>query len=145
MAFKKWTAMALLGASLSFAGPLAPSLALAQNVPSRSLVIASPAAGASVSSPVTVSIGFAGSGSGSTMGGQHPHKGQAYLVVDAPTPAAGAAITADAEHIAFPAGQRQLSVSLPAGQHHLQVVAVNHAGDISSRVQPSAPVTITVQ
>jgi hypothetical protein len=151
MAFKKWTAMALFGGALCLAGPLVPGFAFAQNYPSRTLVIASPAAGASVSSPFTVSIGLADSGSGaagsggSAMGGQHHHGGQAYLVIDSPLPAAGDTITADAKHIAFPPGQRQLSVSLPAGQHQLQIVAANHEGEVSSRVQPSTPLTITVQ
>lgn len=145
MAFKKWSAMALFVAGLGLAGMLAPDLAPAQTNPSKILVISSPVAGASVSSPFTVSISLvAPGGGGGGMGGQH-HHGQAYLVIDAPTPPAGDMITADAAHIAFPPGQRQLTVSLSPGPHHLQIVAANRQGKVTYRVQPSAPMTITVQ
>jgi hypothetical protein len=152
MAFKKRPAVALFGAGLSLALPLAPGLALAQTgptqtsaaqtSPTRTLVISSPAAGASVPGTFTVSISLVPAGGG--MGGKHPH-GEAFLVIDAPTPAAGDMITADAAHVAFPPGEHQISVSLPPGLHHLQIVAANHKGKVTYRVAPSAPMTITVQ
>ena len=78
------------------------------------------------------------------MGGQH-HHGEAVLVIDAATPAAGDMLTADAEHIVFPPGETQLTVSLSPGLHHLQVVAATHKGKVTYKVQPSAPMTITIQ
>jgi hypothetical protein len=141
MAFKTWSAMALSVAGLSLAGPLTPSLAVAQTAPIRSLVIASPAAGATVPSPFTVAISLVPAGG---MGSKHPH-GEAILVIDAATPAAGDIIMPDADHIVFPPGQTQLTVSLSPGLHHLQVVAATHKGKVTYKVEPSAPMTITVQ
>ncbi len=142
MAFKKWSVLALFGAGFCLAGPLTPGLALAQSSPTRTLVIASPVAGASVPSPFVVSITLAPPGGG--MGGKK-HHGQAFLVIDAPIPAAGEMITADAQHIAFPPGQHQMQVSLPPGVHHLQIVAANHQGKVTYRVAPSTPMTVSVQ
>jgi hypothetical protein len=143
MAFKTWPAMALFAAGLSVAGPLMPGLAVAQTAPTRSLVITSPAAGATVSSPFTVAISLVSS-SGSPMGGQH-HHGEAILVIDAPTPAAGEMLSADSDHLIFPPGQTELTVSLPPGLHHLQIVAATHKGKVTYKVEPSAPMTVTVQ
>jgi hypothetical protein len=150
MALRKWAATMLFGAGLGLAGMLAPFLApspaLAQTAPSLALQITSPATGASVSNPVTVIVTIAplASSAGTTPAKPH-HGGQVYLVVDLPAPAAHSIITADAKHIAFPKGQQQLSVTLPAGPHQLLAVAVNHKGKVLPRVEASAPVTITVQ
>jgi hypothetical protein len=145
MVLKKWPALALLGAGLSLAVPLTLAPALAQTAPTRSLVITSPAAGATVPSPFTVSISLVSSSGGSpAMGGNH-HHGEAILVVDAPTPSPGDIITPDADHLVFPPGQTELTVSLPAGTHHLQIVAATHKGKVTYKVQPSAPLTVTVQ
>jgi hypothetical protein len=153
MAFRNGAVRTLLGSNLALAGMLAPALlasspALAQPAPSLALQITSPATGASVSNPVTVTVTFVPLGSsGGTAPATPPHHhgGQAYLVVDSPAPAARSIISADSDHIAFPKGQQQLSVTLPAGPHKLLVVAVNHKGKVMPRVQASTPITITVQ
>jgi hypothetical protein len=151
MALRKWAVTMLFGASLGFAGMLAPALlasspALAQTAPSLMLQITSPATGASVSSPVTVTVSIVPvGGSASTTPAKPHHGGQVYLVVDLPAPAAHSIVTADAKHIAFPKGQHQLSVTLPAGPHELLAVVVNHKGKVLPRVQASAPVSVTVQ
>jgi hypothetical protein len=149
MAFKSWTARGVFGAGLGLALASAAALApaLAQDNPSRSLVITSPSAGTSIADPVTVSFSLADPGAAGSAPpmGQHHHGGQAYLVIDSAAPAAGDAISADPKHIAFPTGQHQLSVNLPAGQHQLQIVLANHENEVSSHIQPSAPITVTVQ
>jgi hypothetical protein len=153
MALRKWAVRTLLGSNLALAGILAPALlaaspALAQTAPSLAMRITSPATGASVSNPVTVTVTIvpvASSAGTAPATPAHHHGGQAYLVVDLPAPAAHSMITADADHIAFPKGQQQLSVTLPAGKHELLVVAVNHKGKVVPRVQASTPITVTVQ
>jgi hypothetical protein len=144
MVLKKWPVLAVLGAAFSLAVPLTAGPALAQTAPTRSLVITSPAAGATVPSPFTVSITLVSSSGGAAMAGNH-HHGEAVLVIDVPAPVPGDMITPDADHIVFPPGQTQLSVSLPPGQHHLQIVAATHKGKVTYKVQPSAPLTVTVQ
>jgi uncharacterized cupredoxin-like copper-binding protein len=153
MTARKWAIKTVFGASLGLAGMLASGLlasspALAQAAPSLQMQITSPATGASVSNPVTVTVTFVplASSAGTTPPTKaHHHGGQAYLVVDSPAPAARSIVTADSDHIAFPKGQQQLSVTLPAGTHKLLVVAVNHKGKVLPRVQASTPITITVQ
>lgn len=158
MAFKNRAAGSVCGAGpdvalafgltfgLALAVPLAAAPALAQDNPGRVLMITAPKADGSVSDPVTVSfsLGDPSAGPGAPMGQRH-HGGQAYLVINSATPAAGDALSADPRHIAFPAGQHQLSVNLPPGQHQLQIVLANRENEVSSRIQPSAPVTVTVQ
>jgi hypothetical protein len=151
MVLKNWAAAGFVGVSLCLALPFASGRALAQSYSPPAPVIIAPAAGASVSSPLIVSFGpgnqanaSAGSGGNPQMGGQHHHGGQAYLVVDQSALAAGDAIAADPQHIAFPPGQHQINVSLAAGPHQLQIVFANHEGEVSSHIPPSAPVTVTV-
>ncbi len=160
MVVKKSAKAAAIGAcfvfAVSFAGAVLPAQAKAPHVASA---ITAPSAGASVSSPVTVAYSLsedASAGgtaapqpSGSSWPATAPQSGpkhlpQAYLVIDSPAPAAGSAIQADADHVAFPLGQYQLSVPLAAGQHQLQVVFVNRKGIVTRHFLPSAPVSISV-
>ncbi len=141
MTFRLVCSAALLVASLVLAGA---DLADAGQWVPPTPVITSPDAGASVSSPVTVTFGLQKAGSDAVKAGNHP-KMHALLVIDSPPPAPGSSVQADAEHVAFPAGQLQLSVPLTAGKHQLQVVIINKAGLVAKRVPPSAAVSISVQ
>lgn len=143
MSLKKLFGAALIGASLA---PSAALPALAQQYAPPMPVITTPVAGASVASPVTVSYSLGDGGSGQPAWGQGGHHhSHAWLVIDSATPAAGASLQADADHIAFPEGQFQLSVPLSPGKHQLQIVFINRKGMVSARIQPSAPVSVSVQ
>jgi hypothetical protein len=157
VAIKQVFRAAFFGASLAISSAALP--ALAQQYTPLAPVITAPSASASVASPVTVSYSLgdgdygqqAGGGQGGYGGGWsggsggHHHTPHAYLVIDSATPAAGSSIQADADHIAFPAGQFQLSVPLSPGQHQLQIVFINRKGQVSGHIRPSAPVSISVQ
>jgi len=82
-------------------------------------------------------------GTGLTPPGEHrPPRGPHFvLLVDAPALDAGTAFKPDAQHIAFPAGIPQMTVSLPPGQHHLMLQTLDRDGSISLRHPPE---TITV-
>jgi hypothetical protein len=77
--------------------------------------------------------------------GHHHRMPHAFLVIDSSTPVAGSQLQPDADHVAFPAGQRQLSIPLPPGHHELQVVFVNRQGMVAIHVPPSAVVSISVK
>ena len=152
MALNKFLTARLAGAAVFLAGAQLP--ALAQQYAPATPAITAPSAGASVSSPVTVTYSLGdsgsgqmggGSGSGNPSWGAHHRRPHAFLVIDSATPAAGSSIQADADHVAFPKGQFQLSVPLAPGHHQLQVVFVNKQGEVSSRLQSSASVSISVQ
>ena len=74
-------------------------------------------------------------------GGHHPRGPHFVLLVDAPALDAGTAFKPDSQHIAFPAGIPQMTVTLPPGPHHLMLQTLDRDGSISLRHPPE---TITV-
>jgi len=101
--------------------------------------IASPAPGAVLRGPVTVSYII----------GQRPRPvkspRQVFLLIDQPAPQPGEVVTPDPSHVAFPAGLTELSVTLPPGPHTLQLAVINRNGKILRKFQPQPPVSVTVQ
>jgi len=85
-------------------------------------------------------------GTGLTPPGEHrPPRGPHFvLLVDVPALDAGTAFKADAQHIAFPAGIPQMTVSLPPGQHHLILQTLDRDGSVSPR-HPPETITVTVK
>jgi hypothetical protein len=81
-------------------------------------------------------------GTGLAFGGEHrPHGPHFVLLVDAPALDEGTAFKPDGQHIAFPAGIPQMTLSLPPGQHNLILQTLDRDGSISLRHPPE---TITV-
>src|SRR5579859_2461812 len=127
--------------------------------------LVSPANGSTVDHDFTVRIGFAGGGprgpsegtginmgpppppegTGPTPPGEHRPRGPHFvLLVDSPALDVGTAFKPDAQHIAFPAGIPQMTVTLPPGQHHLLLQTLDHDGAISMRHPPTS-ITVTVK
>lgn len=147
MAFKRVAGIAFFAAALGFA---AAHTATAQQYARWTPAITAPSPGASVASPVTVSYGMADASQSAPPGGappagRHHRVPHAFLVIDSVTPVAGSELQPDADHVAFPAGQRQLTIPLPPGHHELQVVFVNRQGMVAIHVPPSAAISISVQ
>jgi hypothetical protein len=141
MSFKNIMTVACFGAALGLAG--FATQAAAQGKPTETPIIQTPAAGAAVSSPVTVSYQLSSPPPATASG--KPRPPPAFLVIDAPLPATGTTVYPDAQHVPFPKGEYQLSVTLAPGQHQLQIVLVNHKGLVTKHFQPGAPVNITVK
>lgn len=137
--------MALVGATF------AQHPAQAQEREHHAPAIMAPADGTTVSNPVNVAFGFPGRDGGEAehhehQGGEHHgHGPHAVLLVDAPMPEAGATVPEDANHLAFPEGQRQTTVTLTPGQHVLRLIFLDREGNMNRRGIGSDPVTITVQ
>ena len=83
-------------------------------------------------------------GTGLGMGSDHRHGPHFVLLVDQPALESGAAFHADAQHISFPAGLPQMTVSLPPGQHRLLLQTLDHDGNIIQR-HPPEPISVTVR
>jgi hypothetical protein len=102
--------------------------------------------GDTVSSPFKVQFGLTGMGV-APAGVEKPNTGHHHLIIDATlTPdELKAPIASDAKHMHFGAGQTEAMITLPAGQHTLQLVL----GDWSHipHVPPvmSTPITVTVK
>lgn len=107
--------------------------------------IIAPANGATVTGPVTVTVGFPDGGQAQGNGEHHHHEPHLILVVDAPLPVAGSTVQADAQHVTVPEGQTQVSLSLPPGQHQLRLTALGREGTVSGRFPDEGAISFTVQ
>ena len=102
--------------------------------------------GDTVSSPFKVQFGLTGMGV-APAGVEKPNTGHHHLIIDTKLSAdeLKAPIASDAKHVHFGAGQTEAMVTLPPGQHTLQLVL----GDWSHipHVPPvmSEPITVTVK
>ena len=96
-----------------------------------------------VKSPFLVQFGLAGMGI-APAGTMAPNTGHHHLIVDTDTPAAGVPIVNDMTHMHYGRGQTEATLTLPPGQHTLQLV-MGDAGHIPlvPSVQ-SDKITITV-
>jgi hypothetical protein len=83
-------------------------------------------------------------GTGLTPGGGPQRRPHFVLLVDAPALDSGIAFQPDAQHIAFPAGIPQMTITLPPGQHHLLLQTLDHEGSISPRHPPES-IVVTVK
>jgi hypothetical protein len=83
--------------------------------------IISPTNGATVKSPFTVRFGLKGMGV-APAGVTNANTGHHHLIIDADTPADSVPIPNDDKHRHFGAGQTEVELTLPPGQHTLQLV-----------------------
>jgi hypothetical protein len=122
----------------------APALPRTPRPADAVLYLISPAAGATVESPVTVRFGLKGMGV-APAGVDVPKTGHHHLIVDAPTPPLDLPLPADAQHIHFGGGQTETTLELPAGTHTLQLVLADKAHIPHDPPLVSETITITVK
>ncbi|MGI9450154.1 MAG: DUF4399 domain-containing protein [Geminicoccaceae bacterium] len=104
----------------------------------------SPAAGDSVTSPVTVVFGLDGMGV-APAGTEKDSTGHHHLLINTGLPALDEPIPADDNHVHFGGGQTQVEIELAPGEHSLQLLLgdlnhIPHDPPITSEV-----ITITVE
>ncbi len=112
---------ALAATCLSAALLVVPTLAASGGAFAAEAYIISPQDGATVRSPFTVRFGLRGMGvapAGVDIAGTGHH----HLIINAPLPAAGQPIPADERHVHFGKGQTETELSLPPGEHTLQLL-----------------------
>ena len=102
-----------------------PALALSQSAapPGASAYVISPKDGDTVASPFKVQFGLTGMGI-APAGVEKPKTGHHHLIIDATLSPEELKqpIAADAKHVHFGGGQTEAMVTLPPGQHTLQLV-----------------------
>jgi hypothetical protein len=102
-----------------------PAMALCETAapPGASVYIISPKDGDTVTSPFKVQFGLTGMGV-APAGVEKPKTGHHHLIIDATLSAEELKqpIAADATHVHFGGGQTEAMVTLPPGQHTLQLV-----------------------
>ncbi len=104
-----------------------------------------PSAGAIVSSPFTVKFGLKGMGI-APAGVNHANTGHHHLLVDvAELPDFSAALPANNNIRHFGGGQTETELTLPPGQHTLQLVFADYLHIPHDRPVVSEKITITVR
>jgi len=103
-----------------------------------------PKDGETLTSPVTVRFGLKGMGI-APAGIAFEGSGHHHLIIDAPPPAAGVPIPADANHVHFGKGQTEASVELKPGKHTLQLALGDHLHIPHDPPVVSKPITVTVK
>jgi Domain of unknown function (DUF4399) len=102
-----------------------PAMALAQTAapPNAAVYFISPKDGDTVTSPFKVQFGLSGMGV-APAGVEKPNTGHHHLVIDATLSPEELKepIASDAKHLHFGGGQTETMVTLPPGQHTLQLV-----------------------
>jgi len=102
-----------------------------------------PEDGATVTSPVSVDFGIEGM-SVVKAGDNTPHSGHHHLLINTDLPDASLPIPADANHVHFGDGSTSTEISLPPGEHTLQMLLGDHLHIPHDPPVVSAIITITV-
>jgi hypothetical protein len=132
-------------AVLLMSGLAAAQLPKTKSVEGTTVYIAAPATGATVSSPFTVRFGLKGMGI-APAGVNHPNTGHHHLLIDvAQLPDFSAALPATDNIRHFGGGQTETELTLPPGQHTLQLVFADYLHIPHDRPVVSEKITITVK
>jgi hypothetical protein len=131
------TAVALI----LFGVALAP--AVAEDVKIVRPVILSPAQGATVASPVTVTFKHVESRSSGMA--DITHSTHLHLIVDGPLPRAGSMIPIDTHHIHLMHGETSTVLALPPGRHTIQLIEGNGGHVVPADAPHSGQVTFQVK
>ncbi|MDD9893798.1 MAG: DUF4399 domain-containing protein [Gammaproteobacteria bacterium] len=121
--------------------------ALAQDLSSPSpagaeAYIISPANGATVPETFTVQFGLRGMGV-SPAGIERENTGHHHLIVDGTVPEAGKPMGSEVKH--FGGGQTETTITLPKGEHTLQLILGNHYHVPHNPPVVSEQITVTVK
>jgi len=106
--------------------------------------IISPQDGETVKSPFVVRFGLKGMGV-APAGIEMPGTGHHHLIIDAPLPPAGQPVPFDDQHKHFGKGQTETELSLPPGEHTLQLMLGDHTHIPHDPVVASKPIRIRVE
>ena len=106
--------------------------------------IISPGDGETVKSPFVVRFGLKGMGV-APAGVEMPGTGHHHLVIDAPLPPAGQPVPFDDNHKHFGKGQTETELSLPPGEHTLQLILGDHTHIPHDPAVASKPIRVRVQ
>ena len=119
-------------------------LARTPSVDGASVFFITPVNGTTVSNPIRVEFGIAGMDVVKA-GVDQPHSGHHHLLIDTDLPDVGLPIPADEHHIHFGDGSTATEISLPPGDHTLQMLLGDHRHIPHNPAVVSQPITVTVE
>jgi hypothetical protein len=109
-----------------------------------SVFFITPADGATVTNPISIEFGIAGMDVAKA-GNNQPNSGHHHLLIDTGLPDLGLPIPADEHHVHFGDGSVSTQISLPSGEHTLQMLLGDHLHIPHNPALTSAQITITVE
>jgi len=109
-----------------------------------SVFFITPADGATVTNPISVEFGIAGMDVVKA-GNNQPNSGHHHLLIDTELPDFGLPIPADKHHIHFGDGSVSTQITLPPGEHKLQMILGDHLHIPHNPPLISAQITIMVE
>jgi len=109
-----------------------------------SVFFITPADGATVTNPISVEFGIAGMDVVKA-GNNQPNSGHHHLLIDTELPDFGLPIPADKHHIHFGDGSVSTQITLPPGEHKLQMILGDHLHIPHNPPVISAQITIMVE
>lgn len=119
-------------------------LARSESAADATVFFVSPADGETVSNPVRIVFGIAGMAV-VPAGTDAPHSGHHHLLIDTDVPDTGLPIPKDENHIHFGDGSTETEITLPPGEHTLQMLLGDHLHIPHDPPLISDIITITVQ
>jgi len=109
-----------------------------------SVFFITPADGDTVSNPINIEFGIAGMDVVKA-GNNKPNSGHHHLLIDTDLPDLGLPIPADEHHVHFGDGSVSTQISLPPGEHKLQMLLGDHLHIPHNPHLTSAQIAITVE
>jgi hypothetical protein len=103
-----------------------------------------PADGATVANPISIEFGIAGMDVVKA-GNDQANSGHHHLLIDTDLPDLGLPIPADEHHVHFGDGSTSTQISLPPGEHKLQMLLGDYLHIPHNPPLTSAQITITVE
>jgi hypothetical protein len=134
-----------LAATVALVVAITPALAQTPSPPGATVYIINLKDGDTVTSPFKVQFGLTGMGV-APAGVEKPNTGHHHLIIDTTLSAdeLKAPIPSDAKHVHFGGGQTETMVTLPPGQHTLQLVLGDwsHVPHVPPVMSPVITVTV---
>jgi hypothetical protein len=118
--------------------------ARSESAENAAVYFVSPVDGDTLSNPVTIEFGISGMDV-VRAGVEQPNSGHHHLLIDTELPDLSLPIPADQNHIHFGDGSTSTEITLPPGQHTLQMLLGDHLHFPHNPPLSSATITITVE
>ena len=114
------------------------------SIEGASVFFITPEDGATVTNPINIEFGIAGMDVVKA-GNNQPHSGHHHLLIDTDLPDLGMPVPADEHHVHFGDGSTSTQISLPPGEHKLQMLLGDYLHIPHNPPLTSAQITITVE
>lgn len=126
------------------AAPEPAAMPRTPSVEGANVFFITPANGATVSNPISIEFGITGMDVVKA-GDNQPHSGHHHLLIDTDLPDLGLPIPADEHHVHFGDGSTTTEITLPPGEHTLQMLLGDHLHIPHDPPLISEAITITVE